>query len=230
MTFDTLFVRKHAFGTLLGVRIPQTEPSAAEIDTLHPAEREVLEPYRRTRRGTWVGGRLALSRACEALGKTDRPLLNDARGAPILPAGVVGSLTHKDDIAIALVQLTKAPYRLGIDLEKITHKEPGVGKMVLTEAEMDVYESLDDYARASFLIVRFSLKEAIYKALDPFVKRYVGFKEVKINQNKAGDFTAQFMLKNNEGPFKAELLSEALESDGTGADKHVLSTARIRKQ
>ena len=229
MSFETVFERKHSFGTLLGVRIPAEEPRPADIDNLHPDEKKVLEAYRRTRRGTWVGGRVALARACESLGQPQRPLLNDERGAPCLPAGISGSLTHKNDLAIALVQASENKYRLGVDLEEISTKETGVAKMVLTETEMSQYEELDSYARDAFLIVRFSLKEAIYKALDPFVRRYVGFKEVEVEQPQAdGLFTARFMLKNGEGPFHAELLSEVLDFSPIGNDKLVLSAARIR--
>jgi 4'-phosphopantetheinyl transferase EntD len=41
-------------------------------------------------------------------------------------------------------------------------------------------------ARAREVLLRFSAKEAIYKALDPFVRRYVGFLEVEVTPRPDG--------------------------------------------
>jgi enterobactin synthetase component D len=229
LSFETVFVRKHVFGTLVGVKIPDGEPTSDDIARLHPDETIDLQRFKRTRRGTWVGGRLALTEACRQLGAPCSPILNSERGAPILPDGLAGSLTHKDDLAIALVSKSVASTHLGVDLEVISSKELGVAKMILTVEEFEEYESLQSHAQSAFLLVRFSLKEAIYKALDPFVQRYVGFKEARLTQDAEGCFHATLSLKNGEGPFEIELFSEALNLPGFETTLMVLSSARIRR-
>ena len=52
---------------------------------------------------------------------------------------------------------------------------------MLTEAEQAEIASLAERDRAREVTVRFSAKEAIYKAIDPFVRRYVGFQEVEVD-------------------------------------------------
>ena len=170
-----------------------------------------------------------MAEACSELGYPRCPIVNDERGAPIVPAGAIASLTHKDDLAIALAVKSPAKYRLGVDLEFIGPKEQGVARMILNERELSEYEKLERVQRESFLMVRFSLKEAIYKALDPFVRRYVGFKEVEITQEPSGEFRTSFQLKNAEGPFLVELHSQVLELDEDSNDKFVLSAARIER-
>ncbi|MBL0221008.1 MAG: 4-phosphopantetheinyl transferase family protein, partial [Myxococcales bacterium] len=48
-------------------------------------------------------------------------------------------------------------------------------RWILTAREQ---ETLEDRGRGATL--RFSIKEAIYKAIDPFVRRYVAFTEVEL--------------------------------------------------
>ena len=62
------------------------------------------------------------------------------------------------------------------------------------------------------MLATFSVKESIYKALDPFVRRYVGFTEVELDPLPA-DLTcpdrvvwvgAQMRLAEGEGPFEVQ--------------------------
>ncbi|HMG57415.1 MAG TPA: 4'-phosphopantetheinyl transferase superfamily protein [Kofleriaceae bacterium] len=51
-----------------------------------------------------------------------------------------------------------------------------------------MHAALDDAGRG--VTLRFSIKEAIYKAIDPYVRRYVGFTEVELELDPAGDAVA----------------------------------------
>jgi len=223
LTFQTLFVKAHEFGTICAIKIPGGEPSERDIARLHPQEAQALSRFKMSRRSTWVGGRLALAQACEALDESFRPILNDERGAPVLPTGLTGTLTHKNNIAISLVAHSKRSMRLGIDVEAISLRQQSIEKMILTDAELTKLSTIASDRRQEFVVSRFSLKESIYKAIDPFVKRYVGFKEVEIHETNEG-FEARFKLKNNEGPFAVELRSERLLVD---AEEFVVTSARV---
>ena len=64
---------------------------------------------------------------------------------------------------------------MGVDLERAAPSRQDIARWILTAREQ---ETLEDRGRGATL--RFSIKEAIYKAIDPFVRRYVAFTEVEL--------------------------------------------------
>jgi enterobactin synthetase component D len=213
-----------AHGLAVAVSLPESAEEIPEeaLARLHPEERAWALTQAPRRRMTWVGGRLALRQALELLGVTAGPIFATERGAPLLPAGVAGSVTHKAGArAVALVQVDPH-WRLGVDLELLAPARPGIARKVLTEAEQERLSSLpqDRYWRE--VITRFSMKEAIYKAIDRFVGRYVDFKEVEIDPQPDSSAIARLLLRAGEGPFLVETWSRVDDLD------QVLSTARVR--
>jgi len=80
----------------------------------------------------------------------------------------------------------------------------GIAKKVLTPEELSENQAIQDEARQWIdVLMRFSIKESIYKALDPFVKRYVGFDEAHVRPELDGTANIRLSLKNKEGPFWA---------------------------
>src|SRR5262249_32801524 len=84
-------------GLAVAVALPRpTDDVAAEVlERLHPEERRWASDQPPRRRVTWVGGRLALRAALRELGAEAGPLFATDRGAPLLPDGLSGSVTHK---------------------------------------------------------------------------------------------------------------------------------------
>jgi enterobactin synthetase component D len=151
-------------------------------------------------------GRLTARAALAALGvEIAGPIPRDDRGAPRLSAPLSLSLSHKDEVAAALVAL-EGQAHVGVDVEELSalDRARDIAAHVLTERERAELASLDDEARRREVLVRFALKEALYKALDPTVRRYVGFHEVEARAPGAGDERpADFALAlaQGEGPF-----------------------------
>ena len=118
----------------------------------------------------FYGGRLALRRALGAAAAA--PILKSAGGAPDLPRGVLGSISHKRPLAVAVARPRTGgdvAAALGVDVERAA--EPSVGgerlaRRVLAAGDRAAYDALsgavDDGARAALF---FSLKEAVYKAV-----------------------------------------------------------------
>ena len=133
------------------------------------------------RRREMVAGRSALHAALGELAPALAaiPILADDRGAPILPEGWVGSVSHKGTRAAALVAPAGAA-RIGIDLERAAPSRQDIARWILTSREQ---QTLTDRGidRGLGATLRFSIKEAIYKAVDPFVRRYVAFTEVELD-------------------------------------------------
>jgi 4'-phosphopantetheinyl transferase EntD len=157
---------------------------------LHPREASLADLLPAARRGTFVGGRMAIR---EALRRTVAdtiaipPVLRSMRGAPLLPPGMVGSISHKQHIALAVVAPRAGRLRhAGVDLElrPTSHdlERPSIASRILTERErIALYAATtDELERRERTLVHFAIKEAVYKSVDPFVERYVRFAEVEL--------------------------------------------------
>ena len=143
----------------------------------------------------------------------------DDRGAPLLPAGVAGSITHKEGLAAALVAFEPRA-KLGVDIEMDVPRSQDLSSRVLAEDEAAELASLDAVALAREVLLRFSAKEAVYKALDPWVRRYVGFKEVSVSTRSDGTALVTTHLEHAEGPFD-------IDARWCRFEGIVLTTARI---
>lgn len=194
---------------------------------LHEDEQAFAATRRDTALATWVAGRIALSAALKNVGARREPILATARGAPATPPHFVGSVSHKPTLAVAMAAPDKGA-TVGIDVEWAAKPRVDISARILTERELDIVEKAPEDERWRHVVRCFSIKEAIYKALDPFVKRYVGFKEVSVELERAGpesqfsSAAVHFHLRLDEGPFVAE---------ATWADREgfTVSTARVRR-
>ena len=129
------------------------------------------------RRRELIAGRSALHAALAELAPdaSAHPILVDDRGAPVLPGGWVGSVSHKGMRAAALLA-PAGDARVGVDLEGTGPPRGDIARRILTAREQAMLVD-----RGPSVTLRFSIKEAIYKAVDPFVRRYVGFTEVELD-------------------------------------------------
>jgi enterobactin synthetase component D len=147
----------------------------AALARLAPAEQDRARALPQLRRREYLAGRTALHLAlAQVSGDLGPPILSDDRGAPLLPAGWVGSVSHKGVLAAALIS-PAGDGHVGIDLERATPPRQDIARRILTPREQ---AGLPDRGRA--VTLRFAIKEAIYKAIDPYVRRYVGFTEVEL--------------------------------------------------
>jgi 4'-phosphopantetheinyl transferase EntD len=180
----------------------EVEPALA---LLPEGEREHAERLSGSRRREWIAGRTAMHVL------VDCDVLANDRGAPVLPAGMSGSISHKLTRAAALLATADAGH-VGIDLERKAPTRLDIASRILTANEVRV-------AGAELLRV-FSIKEAIYKAIDPIVRRYVGFQEVEIVVGEAGRVDVRVV-----DPRK---LPVAIEAWWLELDAHWLATARAK--
>ncbi len=209
-------------GVVSAVHIPDSrEPVPDDIlATLPPEEAAHASTLRGYRQVQYVGGRIALRQACGQVGVRPGILRATERGAPILPEGFVGSISHKRDLAVGMVARDGLG-TLGVDLEDYAPSRLRIIDHVLTEAECAELAPLPEDRRWIALLMRFSIKESIYKALDPYVGRYVGFHEAEVRPDLHGDAEVTLNLKNDEGPFEVRARYEWLWG-------RLLTSVRIR--
>jgi enterobactin synthetase component D len=223
MVLDLAFDLELEHGRCVGIWIPEGEEAIRELGaTLAREEGEYAKGLSPLRRRTWVGGRAALRAALARAGfDLPSPVLSDDRGAPMLGPGISGSITHKERIAAALVARAEGS-RVGVDVEHDAAGQQDIASRVLADDEISELAAHDLQSRAREVLLRFSAKEAIYKALDPFVRRYVGFKEVSVATREDGGARVSSRLRDGEGPF-------AIEVRWRRFDGIVLTTARVER-
>lgn len=202
---------------------------------------------------SFVGGRLALRHAMNCNDQDDdddscrNAILKDAFGRPTLPLGVVGSISHKGNVAVALVANKQQPqqdelshdgqdWAIGVDLEVRQKGRQGIARRILTPNERDSLGLLllnDNVDGDEEVLLRFSLKEAIYKAMHPLICQYVTFQEAEIRPLPDGKVDAQLNLKSGDQALFESVSADwqVLEcDDNNDGDKaaYFLTSAKVR--
>jgi len=146
-------------------------------DALWPEERPAIARARDRRAYEFATGRYLVRCALEDLGVGACAVPRAEDRSPIWPDGLIGSITHANDLAIAAVARAGDFTSVGIDVE-----EPGritehlFGKL-FTAVELELLEDADP--RLAGLM--FSAKEAGYKAVNPRVGKFIGFQEAEVD-------------------------------------------------
>ena len=220
-------------GRCVGVRIP-AEVDDKVLAALVPDERRFVSTLAPGRHPSWVAGRLALREAFRDLGIEPGPILATRRGAPALPSDLAGSISHKRTLAVALAARREGGASIGVDLETnppafaSAHEahaqaRPDVRTRVLTRDELVRLESVPEESRRRTVILHFSLKEALYKAIDPLVGRHVAFHEASMTPLPDGSASIALALSGEDGSFSAV-------GSWTEVEDHFLTTARVERQ
>jgi enterobactin synthetase component D len=237
MLADVAFRIDLPHGRCVGVRIPASgeEDSllalALGLASLADEERAHLEALPPARKTSWLAGRIALHEALRDLKLDHSPILSNTRGAPDLPDDVTGSISHKRTLAVALAARRCDGLCVGVDIEPAPglppapsesrwEDRPDISSRVMTPAELARLAALPVPQRRREVILYFSIKEAIYKALNPALGRYVSFQEATICPAPDGSVTVTLELSKREGPFRVE--ARWLEIAG-----HLLTTAAV---
>ncbi len=209
--FTIAFHHATPHGVLVGVHIPDSPEPVPDgaLERLPLAEAEAARGLRGYRQGQFVGGRMALRRAADALGLRCPPILSTPRGAPAFPDGIAGSVSHKRTLAVGMVAHAHHG-TLGVDLEDYGPPRPSIARHILTPPELAEVEAMPESRRWIATLMRFSIKESIYKALDPYVQRYVGFHEALVTPDLDNCAAVELRLAHHEGPFAVDARYEWL--------------------
>lgn len=159
-------------GLLLGHRLisPGDEDALLAEETASIASPVVQ--VRRARGAARIVARQLLAQR----GHRNAPVPRSASGAPIWPAGIIGSLAHDDAVAVAAVGLRHDFQAIGIDVEPAVALPPGVLALVATPQEQNSIAG--DPVGGKLL---FAAKEAVYKALYPLDQTFLEFGDIEID-------------------------------------------------
>ena len=196
------------------MRAVEAHVDARHIETLDAAARSEAAPMADQRRAEFATGRACAHRAIHQLGRHGT-VGRGARGEPVWPDGVTGSITHAARRVIAVVADRNASGRVvGIDLEERARLRPGLARRILTDREQVASRSFSEADATLRLASAFAIKEAFYKAhyqLDP---RWLGFDAIEVDL----DSPAGVRLRASGWNLDDHLVSAAevgvVESDG----------------
>lgn len=110
------------------------------------------------------------------LGQAPRPLPKSASGAPIWPDGIVGSLAHDAEVAVAAVARRGDYAGVGIDIEPAQPLDHDLIDIIATPSERGAIA--DDPLQARVL---FTVKEAVYKAVHPLDGIFLDHHDVEVS-------------------------------------------------
>lgn len=160
-------------GTHLGCRLI----TPGDEDALLPAEAANFTGRALSARRASGAGRVLARVLLERLGFDAQPLRRLPSGAPDWPRGVVGSLSHDDSFAVAIVGPRESYASLGIDIEPAEDLPPGLIDLVATTRERND----PAWQGPAGGRVLFSVKEAVYKAVHPLDGMFLDYQDVEVD-------------------------------------------------
>lgn len=193
---------------------------APQSSGLYPEEEAVLGPNVTARRRFYFAlGRAAARDALADLGVAPIAIRRGPAGEPVWPDGVVGAITHTGDLAVAIVGWQTDYAGLGVDLERLS---PGLSaraaRLVCTPAERAWIGEEVQTHRGTML---FSAKEAVFKALFPIERIWLGFSDAELAwQPERRAFEARLL----KGVSAGYPIGSLLQVQCTLTDAEVLST------
>ena len=110
------------------------------------------------------------------LGHVQRAVTKSASGAPIWPRGLVGSLAHDAEIAVAAIAKRCEYLGLGIDVEPAESLEPDLLELIATATERAMIQNDPLHGR-----LLFAVKEAVYKAVYPEDGLFLDHHDVEVS-------------------------------------------------
>ena len=138
---------------------------ARSIPARQPAMRRASGAVR------WIAHRLLAD-----IGITDVAIMRAPSGAPVWPDGIIGSLAHDDDMAVAVVAPVGGIVSLGIDVEPAEPLPDDIFAIVAAGA--DRTGAADPRLAGRNL---FCAKEAVYKAAFPLDREVLGYEDIAVD-------------------------------------------------
>ena len=165
------------YGTLLSVICPGDVPDDV-MGALHPEERRYAQTLQGERRREWVSGRYCLSAALSQISAAQTPLLTLASGAPAVPSGTAGSISHKSALTVALAAGRRR--NVGIDVDSTEGSDERLASKILTPAERSYLADVAEPRISLWITAHFAIKEAIYKALSADAQSSIEFELIEL--------------------------------------------------
>jgi 4'-phosphopantetheinyl transferase EntD len=158
-------------GLLIGHRVISPGDEFALLD----AEAAAMAAVAVDRRRASGAARHVVRGLMTRLGYARLPVLKEAFGAPVWPAGLTGSMAHDERIAVAAVGLRRDFAAVGIDVEPAVPLPADMLDLIATPREL---RAINDPLDGKLL---FAAKEAVYKAVHPRDGVFLEFHDIEVD-------------------------------------------------
>lgn len=151
----------------------------AVADTLDPELAQYVANVSHKRKMEFLAGRYCALRALESVGaKSECWVGRSPEGMPLWPAGWVGSISHTSGLATAVAAPRRDFEGLGVDVERAMSAERSdrLAEKIVAGYPLPKIE----LAKPLLITLVFSVKEALYKALNPIGRLSGGFDSADI--------------------------------------------------
>lgn len=168
-----------------GVTLDHNDPTLGLVQIDLPEDLHHAVPKRRSE---FLVGRVCAAMALRQLALPEHVGRKDR--APHWPAGTTGSITHTDNLAMAVAS---QDYRaVGIDCENVMDRTRAdqINSMIVSDFEVSLRPASMPFN--VFVTLIFSAKEAFYKAVSASVRRILEFNEVTLLSVTAGTLDLSF--------------------------------------
>ena len=146
---------------------------------LLPDEEHLVAKAVAKRRREVTNARTCARRALARLGIAETAIPRGAKGEPLWPAGVVGSITHTTGYFAAAVAQADKIRSIGIDAEVHGELPDGVLSHIGFGPEL-TWLAGRDHTEVWWDRLLFSAKESVYKAWFPLTGRWLGFEDATV--------------------------------------------------
>lgn len=163
-------------------------PGACAVGTCEVKPRLTLEfddamlarRFAPARKQQFLAGRFAAKTALGRLGSLQQHVPIGPHNEPVWPKGIIGTIAHTDDFAVAVAARQTEVTGLGVDLERVGELKPEMWEHILTPREINglLRFSADEQMRRA--AIAFSAKEAFFKLQFPHTQRWVDFTEAEV--------------------------------------------------
>lgn len=187
-TTSSTFIRQQKMGTI--TLDPEVSVCLVEFDSAGYSDAcfnqlaipfpEILQQAVAKRRANYLAGRYAASQLLLHKAGCNRAVEIGTDRAPVWPAGWRGSISHTEKWALAILAPLRFHLILGVDIETL---RPEIMREIATSfttaSERDVLVA-SGLPFETALLIAFSAKESLFKALYPWVRHFFGFEAAKL--------------------------------------------------
>jgi 4'-phosphopantetheinyl transferase EntD len=153
------------------------------LPVLPEAEARAVALAAEPRKIDFTLGRVAAREALQKIGHPPTAIPVGTDRAPIWPAGIIGSIAHTKNVAVAVVARVEQVLALGVDIEQSSAVTEDLWPKLFLLEERIFLQSIDEASRACFATAIFSVKEAFYKFQFPHTNEWLDFQDVKLSLN-----------------------------------------------
>ena len=165
----------HDYHVLIGARRIQPGDEAAASHWLKAGTASLA-----SRQASGAARIVARSLLAKLGSDADAPLIRGPSGAPVWPPGIVGSLAHDEEFAVAAVARAGGLIGLGVDVEPAEPLPPDLVNLVLLPVEQK--ETPDESVKQRLIFV---CKEAVYKAVNPLDGSLLEYADIETRLQEA---------------------------------------------